>query len=99
MPSIWGYRGKRSRGGRKSHEKWGKWGRKYTRGGRGGKRGREVQEEIALAIPTTNNLPSDNNNDLNLAVGDLNGKNPKAERPKKRPHNRNITFQKRLVLI
>ena len=99
MPGIRGRGGKGSRGGRGSRgERVGRGGRN-TRGGRGGRGEREVQEETAPAIPTANNLPGDNNNDLNPAAGDLNGEDPEAERPRRRPRNRNMTPQEKLVLI
>lgn len=90
--------GKESRRGRGSYGQQGGRGGRNTRGGRGGREGRKVSKETAPATPTANNPPN-NNNDPNLAASNLNSEDPKAERPKRRPRNRNITPQEKLVLI
>ena len=92
-PAMLGMRGcggNESRRGRGSHKQRGGRGGRNTRGGRGGRKGREVSEETAPATPTANNPPN-NNNDPNLAASDLNSEDLEAERPKRRPRNRNMT--------
>lgn len=91
MPTLisnisWDHRRKKSRDNRQSYKKPGGQTDRNKKDRRGKKRGREVKEKIFLV----NNGTVDNNN-LN-SIPDINIKNPKTERPKKRSQYCNIAL-------